>query len=373
MHPNTLVFSRDIFQIPGKALVLILAFMLFPSLTLSQVTPPCRIKLGALLPLTGPASLIGDRSQQAATLALEQMPKELRERIQLIFEDTEMKPATGFKAAQKLLLDPEVVGLFGFGSETIGAISDFEERKQIPGIFVTPDRRPILEKRFLFRHWVTEVDLRDAILPELKNKNISRIAIIYSEIPAMTVFANDLINTAPNNGLEISFQTNVLPGETDFRTSVAAAINSKPQAIFFFFLAPQSSTFMKQLRSINKEIPVFSYINVENSQEIKAADGALEGVKYAGPKFQDDFVESFSKRFLEYPEFASGNMFDIINIYAEALKNGACSRTEIRDQISKTSNFKGALGTYGIQDKNDFRFPVKLKQIKAGKFEFVGN
>jgi len=366
-----MTFFKSFFKIFAVLSLISASLHCLTTSAFSQDKSPCKVKIGMLLPLTGPASLIGERSEQAARLALEQLPKDLSERLSIIFEDTEMKPASGFRAVQKLLTVSSIVGLAGFGSETVGASADFIERKKIPGIFVTPDRKPIVEKKYLFRHWVDGDDMRGVITPELKRLGLSRISLIFSEIPAMAEFADNFTTHSSESGLKIVYSTNVLPSDLDFRTAVATMLKSKPDAIFFFLLPPQISVFMKQLRSIDSKIPVFTYINTENSKEILAANGSLEGVTYAGPKFEDKFVKLFSERFSEYPEFASGNIFDIINIYAQALDQGACTAEEFRAKISTIENFTGALGTYGIVESNDFRFPVRLKQIKGGKFEFL--
>jgi len=94
-------------------------------------------------------------------------------------------------------------------------------------------------------------------------------------------------------------------------------------------------------------------------------------VIYAGPVFTDSFVQKFSDRYKEYPEFASGNAYDIIQIYARDLPAGACTAEAMRTFIAGIKEFHGALGTYGVTDGNDFRFPVQPKTIQGGKFKFL--
>ncbi len=370
MKTRLLQFVRSLSNVATiPTLAIFLAFpLVFPGQVAAEA---CRMKIGAMFPLTGPASLIGERSQQAAQLALEELPPELRERITILYEDTEMKAAVGFRAAQSLLRDPEVTALTGFGSEMVTAISALVETKRVPGIYVTPDRRPIIGKQQLFRHWVDGKDMLEAILPEMRKRGVRKIALVYSEIPAMTRFGEELRSSVDKLDLTIAYQSNVLPSETDLRSLAQAAVAQNPDAIFFFLLPPQTSIFMKQLRSLNRDLPVFTYINVENSHEVEAAQGALEGVIYSGPVFEDPFVSRFIARFHEYPEFASGNIYDIVRIYAAALASGACTRKEFRTYISALKSFSGVLGEYGVEDGNDFRFPVRAKVIEEGSFRFL--
>lgn len=351
--------------------LLLIAFLLSTEAISSAEEPGCKVSFGLLLPLTGPASLIGERSEQAARLAYDELPAPLRSRISLVFEDTEMKSATGVRACMKLLANPQVIALSGFGSETVAAIADILERRKVPGVFVTPDRTPIEGKKFLFRHWVEGRDMQKVLLPLVRAKGAHKLSLVHSEIPAMQEFASTLSSSIDAEGFQMTFKQNVLPTETDFRTIISSLLSSKPDALFFFLLPPQTSMFMKQLRAVDKNIPVYSYINTENSREIHAADGALEGVTYAGPKFTEGFIQKFAARYHEYPEFASGNIYDIVHILAQGVEKGACSATELQSRIAGLSEFDGALGHYGVRDGNDFRFPVSAKRIEQGHFEFL--
>jgi ABC-type branched-subunit amino acid transport system substrate-binding protein len=333
----------------------------------------CKVRIGAMLPLTGPASLIGERAYQAATLAREELPDELKSRIEILYEDTQMQPAAGLNAARRLISDPTMVALTGFGSETVSAISTSVEKSEIPGIFVTPDYRPIQGTRFLFRHWVDGKDMLPVLIPELRKRNINSVALVYSENPAMSGFGSLAESELPNQGFKLSYHYSVLPTETDFRTIASSIRKNKPDGVLFFFLPPQPSMFMKQFRLSNPHTPVFSFVNTENSHEVKAAAGALEGVIYPGPVFTEAFISKFENRFGEFPEFASGNIYDIVKMYALAVQSNACTRSQFRDFIASITNFEGALGHYGITNGNDFRFPVKLKQIKNGRFVELGH
>ena len=328
----------------------------------------CNITLGGLFPLTGPGGLIGERARQAAVLAHEELAPQTKARISLLFEDTQMRPAVGFSAARKLMADRAVVGLTGFGSETVSAIATEVEKSKIPGIFVTPDKTPLEGKQYLFRHWVDGRDMFPVLLPELQQRNLKRIALVYSELPAMIGFGKIVEDKAKESGLTLVYQNSILPEETDFRTITAAIKQAKPDAVLFFLLPPQPSFFMKQLRVSNPTVPVFSFINTENSREVQASAGTMEGIVYPGPVFTKEFIRRFEERFHEFPEFAAGNVYDIVHMFAKGLESGACTREEMAKYISTLNTFEGALGNYGLRDKNDFRFPVQLKTIHDGRF-----
>ena len=205
-------------------------------------SPLCKVRIGAVFPLTGPASLIGERSQQAATLALEELPEELRSRIEIVFEDTQMQPTVGLSSARRLMNDSQVVALTGFGAETVSAISASVEQSAVPGVFVTPDYRPIKGSRFLFRHWVDGKDMLPILIPELRRRNIKSVALVYSENPAMSGFGALAETELQTQGYKLGYRYTLLPSETDFRTISSSIRSSKVDGVLFFFLPPQTCT-----------------------------------------------------------------------------------------------------------------------------------
>jgi len=103
---------------------------------------------------------------------------------------------------------------------------------------------------------------------------------------------------------------------------------------------------------------------------VRAAHGAMEGVIYPAPSFSDEFIKRYEGRFNgEYPELISGNVYDFVQMIAASVARNRCSREEIRDDLENLKHFDGVLGHYGINDTHEFRFDVKLKQIRNGRFE----
>jgi ABC-type branched-subunit amino acid transport system substrate-binding protein len=164
--------------------------------------------------------------------------------------------------------------------------------------------------------------------------------------------------------------SSVLPNETDFRGIATQVAAKRPDGVVFFLLPPQPSPFAKQYRVLDRTTPMFAFINTESENEVRAAQGALEGVVYVGPQFTETFVRDFSDTYGgNYPEICSGNFYDMVQMLARAVQQNQCQGEGLREFIASLNSFTGAGGTYGITPQREFRMPVELRTVRNGRFE----
>lgn len=345
---------------------LLVILLLVPTILIAE---ECKIVVGGLTPLTGPAASLGERAYQAARLSHENLPDPVRGQITLRFEDTAMQASKAAPALQSLLTVPNLNVLITTYAETAAVAAPVVEREKIPGFLITPDRRPLEGKHYSFFHWVGGEEMGPVLAAELQRRGLKRIALIYSENPSQLSFERSFKPLLPDFGIELIHSVNVLPTETDLRSYLTSALRKQPDAIVYFMLPPQPSAFAKQLRQLNPRIPIFAFVNTESSSEVAAAKGDLEGTIYAGPKYSSTFVHDFQSKYGHYPEGTSANVYDAIQMIGAALESGACSRAEIHSFIRSLKQFSGVFGRYGINDRNEFVLPVGLKQIKNGTFQ----
>lgn len=65
------------------------------------------IKIGAILPMTGPAAVFGKKFQEAYTMAIEEINAQggvKGKKLELLIEDSQEQPQLGTTAAEKLIL-----------------------------------------------------------------------------------------------------------------------------------------------------------------------------------------------------------------------------------------------------------------------------
>jgi len=332
-----------------------------------QADELCHLRLGVLLPLTGPASTMGDHFRQSMELAQSELLPEIKERLILKFEDTAMNPAKAVSSIKSLIEQDQIDLAVVTFAESVSAVMPIVERRRITTFTLTPIKSSVSGKKYSFRHWLGSESMAPVLVKEILKKGIRKVGIVFSEHPAMSDFATQFKKVAMASGVEILIESSVLPFDTDFRTTAALIASKKPQAIVYFLLPPQISIFAKQVSQF--KLPLYSFINTESLSEIQAANGSLEGVTYAGTKLDPEFVSKFKRKFNgDYPESYSGNLYDIVKIIGAALKANRCNSEEVHDFLETLTSFSGALGTYGVDREHEFNFPVVLKTISNGDF-----
>ncbi len=151
-----------------KIIFSLLVLFLFASSDLMAATR--EIKIGVILPLSGPLVLIGKTLREGAELAAdmvnvkypgigisiaewEGIPGMSGDKIKLIFADSRGDPNWGANQAKRLIKDEKVAGLLGaFQSSVTKAASAEAERAGVP--FINPDSiSPALSKRGFKWFW----------------------------------------------------------------------------------------------------------------------------------------------------------------------------------------------------------------------------
>ncbi|MFN4895142.1 MAG: ABC transporter substrate-binding protein [Pseudomonadota bacterium] len=331
--------------------------------------PPCSITAGLFMPLSGPAATIGDDFRRAALMSHDKLPEAIRQRVKLVFEDTQLNATVAVSAHRALAIRARPDVLVVSFAESVQALAPIAQRSKTPLIGCGPTRDFLTDRPFTFRHWTDPESMSPLLVDELLRQEKREIALVFSEHPAMADFAQYFQKYGQSRGIKFVMASSLLPGDTDFRSIVTQITSKKPQAVVYFFLPPQPSQFAKQFRSLDPNTPLFSFINTESEGEVAAANGALEGVVYVGPKFSDNFIQEFKERHQGgYPEICSGNFYDIVQMLGQAAAAGSCSGESLRAFIQGLKSFNGVAGSYGISDTREFKLNLELRTVRDGTF-----
>ena len=94
------------------------------------------IKIGVIAPLSGEVASLGENAKNGATLAYDELSENVRQKIQLIFEDDGFQPKNTVSAFNKLVDIDGADVIICFASGPCSSISPLADKKQIPLIAV---------------------------------------------------------------------------------------------------------------------------------------------------------------------------------------------------------------------------------------------
>ncbi len=246
------------------------------------------IKLGLVVALSGPIALHGEASRIGLELGLKEGGCE--ESFQIIVENDEFVPKKSLTAAKKLVEVNRVKLLLGIGSGPSNAIAPYAEKSAIPFLALAGDSSVAINRRYVIR-------LRPTTGYE--GEMVSKLAIDSGNIPVALICNINEFTLGVCDGIvsklgdQVTLRIDLLPEETDFRTTIAKIRASNAKSIIPILLPGKLGNFAKQTREMNLQLPFLGGVFFESTADVQASAGALFGAKYvigdASSEFQTKY------------------------------------------------------------------------------------
>ena len=191
-----------------------------------------KIKIGAILPLTGPAAIFGKSIQNGINLYLENHKNNIG--LTLYFEDSEAQPAKAISAIQKLIGQGVQIFIGGVTSSTAIALLPVIEKNKV--ILVSPSASsPKLSnnKGYFFRVELSE-DKGAEKQAELAISKLGwkKISVLYINNDYGVAAKNAFMTEFEKLGGEIMISESFSAGNRDFRTLLYKINNDSSEAVF---------------------------------------------------------------------------------------------------------------------------------------------
>lgn len=326
------------------------------------------MRIGLIVGVTGPLAAYGEADRRGAELAAEE------HHATLVVEDDQGRPEQSANAAERLITGAGVVAIVGCDTsgETLAA-SPICEREHVAIISPTASA-PIVTKgkHFTFRVCATDdLEARGAARLAAERLHARRVAIIrdtkndYS-VGIATAFAAEFTR----GGGAITGTFDYAEGDNDFRSQLAAAAATKPDALLVPGYYGDDAQIASQARDLSIALPLLGGSGWDSPKLLEIGGKAVEGcwfvsgVRSASPRF----VATFRKRYGRDPDAANAQSYDAVSIVAQAIARAGNDRRGMRDAIAGTRDFAGASGTITIGPDGNARKPLGVFHIVNGTF-----
>lgn len=317
-------------------------------------------RIGVVAPLTGGSAASGETVRNSILLAAEQFDPD--HDVSFLFEDDQLTPKITVTAVTKLIEIDLVQGLIVFGSPTSLAVNGIAESRRVPMLAFSIVDRVVTDKHFVVKHWVSLATENDMVVREVKNHGYRQVAVIATTNDAMLALRDHFV---ASKAAEVVLNADFPKEENDFRTVISQIRNLNPDAVYFLLWAPQPGLFAKKLREAGYKGSIFGVHNLEDPNEISAAQGALNGAWFVtgDDSHGEMFLEKYRAKFGKTPTAGGLNAFDSAKLMIEGLRSG-----KLNEYLHTVKNFKGAYGVYGASGNNDFTIGAITKKVENGTF-----
>ena len=380
--------------------------------------PAAPVKIGVLLPFTGPLGEFGAAFQKAADLAADHLAAG-GYAVEIVYGDTETNPTAAVEAARKLVDVDQVHAVVGAAasSASLAVAEAVTIPKGVPQISYA-STSPLLTilpadegQDFLFRTAPSDA-LQGVVLAGVAiEQGYTNVAILY-------------VNNPYGQGLKDNFQAAfeaaggtvsaaVPHDEADAPSYVAElrrAIEGEPQALLALSYAGHATIYLREAIE-NDFIKTFLFVDGTKSQEIIEAVGAenLEGMLGTAPGSADTpslalFTADYQAKYGELPPLPfMTNVYDSIVIAALAALAVEVSGAEVtpaavRDMLRTVANpggdaaaagadgvkaaiaairagnsinYEGAAGAHDFDANGDVATPIEVWKYAGGGIESV--
>lgn len=341
-----------------------------------------KIKIGALLPLTGKFANLGEDIKNGLELARKDSKEDKGIDFEIVYEDSAADPKTALPAAQKLITVDQVPFVYGGpGSSGNVAVAPIFEQNKV--IFTAISSTPKLNEAgdYIFK---VQPDINGEVRRSAQRmfaEGFRKVGLIYDSASDTNVTGRDAFVKIFEElgGKVVAVEGYDSKTVTDFRTILTKLKGKKPDALFFLAIEKVAGTAVKQAREIGLTEQIYGWSPFESEEFFKVAGAFADGVVITGMPFSCEgtvLMKQYCQRYAatysgRIPLQYSAHAYDVFSILADTVKaneKGLFDPDEIRVALT-AHEYVGVSGDLGfdadgnIRDK-DFVFRV----AKDGRF-----
>lgn len=339
------------------------------------------VKVGVISWLNGSGASYGEAITSGLKLANKEINDKGDVKIKLITEDSAGKKDQAKSAAEKLINSENVSAIIGPTLSTeMQVVGPTADSSGIPIIGTSTTAKGIPQiGDYVFRNSIPEEQAIPASIKAAKDKyKAKKVAILYGNDDVFTTSGyNVMKDEAKKQGLEVTTTEKFQQGQADYKAQLTKIKSTKPDLILASALYNEGAVIMDQARKMGIDVPFVGGNGFNSPEVIKIAGDAANGLIVATPWFAGkddqkvkDFVKKYKDEYGKDPDQFAAQAYDALHVLAAAIERaGSDDPDEIRDELAKTKDFKGILGTMSFDKDGDIVMKPTVLIIKDGKFQ----
>lgn len=351
----------------------------------SSCTPePSKIKIGAVLPLTGTFSIYGQQALKGAQLAIDEINESggvLGRQLELIIRDNQTNPAKSVKFSRELVQQYQVFSLLGpVSSASRYAMTEVAETFQTP-LFYGMDYEGQHTNRYLVCYSTIPEHHIEPIVPYLIN-NVSDTFYIFGYDYIWPHRMSERITQSVNqhNGKVLGTEFTAF-GVGNYKPVFERIKQSGADNLMLILPGGDGFSFLTQMKQFDFErdiqIVAFAadetYLNNLDDETLNGVLTALHFFSSLDNQVTQSFVGNYRNRYGQdaVVTYSSKSHYDLVYLFADALtKAGEVDKEKMINALPSTSLYQGGLKLTVRQDHH-IDLPMYLGQFKDHKLKVI--
>jgi branched-chain amino acid transport system substrate-binding protein len=361
------------------------------SVTLLQACPrhdavPLKkeLRIGAVLPLTGPEAAYGVSCRAGLDLAIAEANRRTDKGlipVRAIYLDDQGSPESAAQLAQRLVSKDRVDLLIGeVSSRGATAIAPIAERARTPMISPAATASGLTELgNFVFRIAYADPFQARAMARfariELKKDEVVVLRDLSSEysIELAKAFGETFVELGGKVVVDESFDHT----DASIFPIVEKLGDAKVETIYLPVYVEEIGRIVGAFKSLGRK-PTYLGSDGWDTADVLGLGPAIEGSYFTTHYSPDDprpevnaFVRAFIDVYNEAPDATAALGYDALRFGLAAFERGGTDRLRLQRALSEPVPFKGVTGEIQLDEKRNPKKPAVVLQIVEGKRRFV--
>lgn len=342
------------------------------------------VKIGVVMPMSGPIGGFGQSANKGIELANELTPKlNNGDTIKVVLLDNKSDKIESANAMQKLVSDEKVAAVVGaLTSTNTMAITKIAGENNTP--LVAPVATNILVTKN--REYANRVCFSDAFQGQvaanfIKNElGKSKVVLITDVKQDYSIGISKVFKKYFEKiGGTVLKQVKINSGDTDFKAMISSVKSMNPELVFFPIYSTEAALIAKQAKQLALDVPFVGTDGMTADDVFFTTGGdAVEGFyntdlySAEAPKTTNsskEFEKAYMKKFGESVHPFAALSADAYGVIVNAMNqckdpsDGSCINSKIR----ATNDFQGVSGVISIGNDGDATRSAVINQIVNGK------
>jgi branched-chain amino acid transport system substrate-binding protein len=323
------------------------------ALILAGCAPPAEkpLKIGAILPLTGPAAVWGENIRNGMLLAQEDLAKQ-GITVEVAFEDSQAKPDVGLTSYRKLKdIDGVNMVISAFSRVSVPLVPVIDSDKT-PLMMTLVSAKGVAEQSpYSFRFYSNERQYVEPQFAWMTAEQYPTAAVLWINDDFGAAVHEVILEQAKSKGIVIVADEKYDPNSVDFRTQLTKIKVKNPSAVLFVgSVPPEVSNALKQMREMGITADF-----IENSAALaspaarQAAGAAAEGAVTMAFPFSlgatgNAFKQVYKQRFNADPNFGAAFGYDMVKLVGQATRGKTMTGDALAQSIIAVQSFESLNG-----------------------------
>ncbi|UVF79942.1 ABC transporter substrate-binding protein [Gordonia mangrovi] len=345
-----------------------------------------QIQIQAVNDQTGAVAYAGTGASRGAALAIEEINEQafLGDGVTITMEQSDPAGEIDRAVAEVTTAagNPEISAILGptMGQQA-AAVAPIVNQREVPTIFTQSGSDGVVTGDYTFRATAPMESYYGTAMQWLADNDLTDISVIYNAtFPTFATLGADVVPAeAEDRGITVGTSIEAQSTTQDFTGQAQQIASADPQAVVMLLTAPQSVTFLSQLRRAGYDGQVVG-TSVQSAGNVEAAGAAADGLVYPvdySPAMDSEtaqqFASAFEAKYGEQPDLYDAEGYDAMWWLARGIQaSGSSSREGIQQGLTQVAEdgFTGAMGDITFEG-NDMRVPGVMIQWENGQETLV--